>query len=605
MQSIQINTTVLVLLIEVFYLKMEQRYVPERHTASKPGRLYAGCRVSRIMGPWHKSYVKTKHDDMVLYGTVIKSTGYRRWSVTWDDGQVYDDVASSVLTIHNGDGDGLVLMRKKPSSLNKEKRVNMASDLKRQKTVRTKTVNDKLITRKKHYQDPWASVIQGIHASPSDNTKETSKESDKTSTTPAFVTPSKRNLQSNDDKENDTGTPFSTEDCLQTRTSYDDDLDSDESLSQHTCHPTDEDLIKANNPNVPNDCDGSQPEHDPKEKIPRDINTTDLQKWKDHTMMMLGKQVKIKFDKNKFIYWEVEDIVEHCNVHQTQKKVDNCDFVEENVQRSKINPVKDFFRVFPIEEMKICVENFNRMVMHEISKSLKTRTSRRQWRYKNDYFKELTLREFQVFIGLIYAASTRAESGINLWRVSRTGKHYLNAPANFGQYMNLHRFKTIRKWFHFCFAETDSRSTDPWYKFAGGVNQYNRIRKQMFPKVRILVLDESMCGWCPRTTKHGGLPHLTFQKRKPVSLGTELKISCCGTTGMIISIELQRGKKPMKFSKYNAQYGHCTGQVLRCIESVKNYEVLYENPKDCMSCMRGPIIRTAEFHRLCEISDKS
>ena len=103
-----------------FYLKMEQRYVPERHAASKPGCLYTGCRVSRLMGPWHKSFIRAKHDDMVLYGTVIKSTGYCWWNITWDDGQVYDDVASSVLTIHNGDGDGLVLMKKKPSSLTKK-----------------------------------------------------------------------------------------------------------------------------------------------------------------------------------------------------------------------------------------------------------------------------------------------------------------------------------------------------------------------------------------------------------------------------------------------------------------------------------------------------
>ena len=130
--------------------------------------------------------------------------------------------------------------------------------------------------------------------------------------------------------------------------------------------------------------------------------------------------------------------------------------------------------------MKICVKIFNQMVMHKISKKLTSRTHHRQWRYKNNYFKELTLHEFQVFIGLIYASSTRAESGINLWRSSRTSKHYFNAPANFGEYMNLHRFKTIRKWFHFCFAEMSSRSTDPWYKFAGGVNQYNCIRKKCF-----------------------------------------------------------------------------------------------------------------------------
>ena len=106
--------------------------------------------------------------------------------------------------------------------------------------------------------------------------------------------------------------------------------------------------------------------------------------------------------------------------------------------------------------MKICVKIFNQMVMHKISKKLTSRTHHRQWRYKNNYFKELTLHEFQVFIGLIYASSTRAESGINLWRSSRTSKHYFNAPANFGEYMNLHRFKLFengfisvsQKWVH-------------------------------------------------------------------------------------------------------------------------------------------------------------
>ena len=52
----------------------------------------------------------------------------------------------------------------------------------------------------------------------------------------------------------------------------------------------------------------------------------------------------------------------------------------------------------------------------------------------------------------------------------------------------------------------------------GDVRQQNRILKKIFPNVRVLVLDESMCGWMPKTTKYGGLPHLTFQIRKPISL---------------------------------------------------------------------------------------
>ncbi len=111
-----------------------------------------------------------------------------------------------------------------------------------------------------------------------------------------------------------------------------------------------------------------------------------------------------------------------------------------------------------------------------------------------------------------------------------------------------------------------------------------------------------MCGCAPRTTKHGGLPHLTFQKRKPVSLGTELKTTCCGTTG-ILNLELQRGKSEMKLQKYNAKYRHCTGQILCSIKRVQNFEVVYDKPVDCMSCLRGPVC-TQEFYKQCEVSDK-
>ncbi len=40
----------------------------------------------------------------------------------------------------------------------------------------------------------------------------------------------------------------------------------------------------------------------------------------------------------------------------------------------------------------------------------------------------------------------------------------------------------------------------------------------------------------------GGLPHLSYIKRKPKPLGTELKSACEGTMGMCINIEIQKGK---------------------------------------------------------------
>ncbi len=44
---------------------------------------------------------------------------------------------------------------------------------------------------------------------------------------------------------------------------------------------------------------------------------------------------------------------------------------------------------------------------------------------------------------------------------------------------------------------------------------------------------------------HGGLPHLSYIKRKPKPLGTELKSVCEGTMGMCVYIEIQKGKVAM------------------------------------------------------------
>ena len=56
---------------------------------------------------------------MVLYRTVTESTRNCCWSVTWDDGLNADDIvtySSNVLTIHNGDEDGMMKIQKKNST---------------------------------------------------------------------------------------------------------------------------------------------------------------------------------------------------------------------------------------------------------------------------------------------------------------------------------------------------------------------------------------------------------------------------------------------------------------------------------------------------------
>jgi hypothetical protein len=49
-----------------------------------------------------------------------------------------------------------------------------------------------------------------------------------------------------------------------------------------------------------------------------------------------------------------------------------------------------------------------------------------------------------------------------------------------------------------------------------------------------MLLDESMSGWRPKTTKLGGLPNYTYEPRKPVPLGTMFRNGVECITGVIV-----------------------------------------------------------------------
>ena len=68
--------------------------------------------------------------------------------------------------------------------------------------------------------------------------------------------------------------------------------------------------------------------------------------------------------KKKEIVWEVEDIVEHSNNH-IDKIIDEDMYVDNFVHYKKVNPLKNFLTMFPVEEMEKCVSNFNQMIEKE------------------------------------------------------------------------------------------------------------------------------------------------------------------------------------------------------------------------------------------------
>lgn len=116
------------------------------------------------------------------------------------------------------------------------------------------------------------------------------------------------------------------------------------------------------------------------------------------------------------------------------------------------------------------------------------------------------------------------------------------------------------------YEQPQKKGTDPWWKFGSAVEEFNELRKTLIHPSNHVCLDELMSAWCPKTSKLGGLPNISFIKRKPQPLGTEMKCSSCSDTGIIFHLEIQKGKDTMKTAKYNNCMGATAGCSVRLAE---------------------------------------
>lgn len=62
----------------------------------------------------------------------------------------------------------------------------------------------------------------------------------------------------------------------------------------------------------------------------------------------------------------------------------------------------------------------------------------------------------------------------------------------------------------------------PWDAFLLCIKDYNKKRQQLI-NAMLLILDESISGWRPKTLKLRGLPNYAFGPRKPGPLGAMFK----------------------------------------------------------------------------------
>jgi len=159
--------------------------------------------------------------------------------------------------------------------------------------------------------------------------------------------------------------------------------------------------------------------------------------------------------------------------------------------------------------------------------------------------KLFTQSEFLTGHAIIIGASCYSQSGAALFSEGKDQDDSwdtITHKARFDRYMKLYRFKEFRHFLPKIFEQPMEKDSDPWYCFSSAVNEFNEIRNELVQSSHVKVLDESMSAWHPRTSKNGGLPNISYIIRKPEPLGTEFKTVCCQSTGVMIWLEIQRGK---------------------------------------------------------------
>ena len=191
--------------------------------------------------------------------------------------------------------------------------------------------------------------------------------------------------------------------------------------------------------------------------------------------------------------------------------------------------------------------------------------------------------EFIVGIGLLIGAAAFHQQGSHCWKEKEDEKADLTTEEeffslishpNFDKYMTYNRFKDFRRFFPTIWIDEneegkDPNDRDPWYQITLAIKRFNMIRQKKIHKSQWAVIDESMSAWRPRTTRLGGLPHLSHVPRKPEPLGTEFKCTADPASGCMLALEIQQGKEAMKHQTYNSDYGNTCGCTLRLMNITK------------------------------------
>jgi hypothetical protein len=162
----------------------------------------------------------------------------------------------------------------------------------------------------------------------------------------------------------------------------------------------------------------------------------------------------------------------------------------------------------------------------------------------------------QCILALVAAAS-ELENGMNCWLAAQGPgrKHY----PDFGQFIPKDEMECFISCAAFIWADKKwwfcPRRDVDWDAFMPTVEKWNFTRTKLCVSW-LLVLDESMSGWKPKTSKRGGLPNITHEPRKPVDLGTMFRNGAECHTGVLVHVDPVMCPERQSLKEYATTLSH-------------------------------------------------
>jgi len=132
--------------------------------------------------------------------------------------------------------------------------------------------------------------------------------------------------------------------------------------------------------------------------------------------------------------------------------------------------------------------------------------------------------------------------------------------------MKQYQFQQIRDMISNMWASPEEKQNDDWWMITWCITEFNQNRKKQVNASFMKVMDESMSAFHPQTWVTGNLPHLSFILRKPENLGTEFKVMACPITGIILFLEIQKGRESNNATGtlFKPMWCHCGLCAMTC-----------------------------------------